>query len=94
MLPLAAQIMGPLLTRYGFRPDQTGLMQLALAGAPYKDDEELVALGRAMREKFVPPEMLPMLNAMMGMGLPPIQFPGMPGPPQGLGGGLPKPPGA
>jgi hypothetical protein len=83
MLPLAAQIMGPLLSRYGFRPDQTGLMQLALAGAPYKDDEELVALGRAMREKFVPPEMLPMLNAMMGMGIPglPMQFPGMPGPP-------------
>ena len=95
-MPIAANLLAPLLTRYGFTPDQTGLMQLALAGQPYKDDEEVVALGRAMREKFVPPEMLPMLNAMMGMGLPgmpPIGIPGIPGAP-GFPFPPPKPPGA
>jgi hypothetical protein len=64
-------------------------MQLALAGQPYKEDAELMALGRAMREKVVPPGMMPMLDAMMGMGLPGMGgLPGMPGMP-----GMAPPPG-
>ena len=94
MMPVATQVMTPVLLKYGFSPDQGGLMQLFLAGQPYKDDEELTALGRAMREKVVPPEMLPMMNAMMGMGIPGMPPMGIPGLPPGFPGGPPKPPGA
>lgn len=90
MMPVCVTTLTPLMVKYGFAPNQMGMMQLALAGQPYKDDEEIVMLGRAMREKVIPAELQPMLNAMMGMqlpGMPPMGFPGMPGMP-----GMPGPP--
>lgn len=48
-------------------------MQFVAAGAAFKDDDELKSMALAIRERVVPPAMLPMLTAMLQSG-------GMPGP--------------
>ena len=78
MMPVAVTAITPVLKKYGFQESQMGMMQLALAGSPYKEDAEIAVLSKAMREKMVPAEMLPVINAMMGVQLPNIQMPQMP----------------
>ena len=77
MMPIATTAITPVLKKYGFQESQVGMMQLALAGSPYKEDAEIAVLSKAMREKMVPAEMLPVINAMMGVQLPNIQMPPM-----------------
>ena len=77
-MPVAVTAITPVLIKYGYQPSQIGMMQLAMAGSPYKEDEEITALSKTMREKMVPPEMLPIINAMVGVQLPNIQMPPMP----------------
>lgn len=74
MMPVAVTAITPVLLKYGYQASQMGMMQLALAGSPYKEDEEINALSRQMREKMVPAEMLPVINAMMGVQMPHIQI--------------------
>ena len=50
---------------------RAGLMQFIAAGMAHKDDEELQARARSMRERFVPPEMLPMIQMMLQSMAPP-----------------------
>ena len=76
-MPVAVTAITPVLIKYGYQPSQIGMMQLAMAGSPYKEDEEITALSKTMREKMVPPEMLPIINAMVGVQLPNIQMPPM-----------------
>ena len=78
MMPIATTAITPVLKKYGFQESQVGMMQLALAGSPYKEDAEIAVLSKAMREKMVPAEMLPVINAMLGVQLPNIQMPQMP----------------
>jgi Protein C10 len=68
-MPLAVQLLTPILTTYGYAPDQGGLMQFVAAGSTWKDDEEIVRLGLEMRAQLIPPVMLPMVQAMMA-GMP------------------------
>ena len=55
-------------------------MQFIAAGMAHKDDAELQEMARSMRERFVPPEMLPMVQMMLATMAPPAQ------PAAGLGG--------
>lgn len=88
-MPIAVTAITPVLQKYGYQVSQIGMMQLALAGSPYKDDVEINALTKAMREKMVPAEMLPVINAMMGVQLPNIQLPEIQLPPLQMPFGLP-----
>ena len=48
-------------------------MQFLAASMQHKDDPELVALAQQMREKFVPPEMVPMVSMVLASMAPPPQ---------------------
>mmetsp|Transcript_4471 Transcript_4471/g.5175 ORF Transcript_4471/g.5175 Transcript_4471/m.5175 type:complete len:127 (-) Transcript_4471:552-932(-) len=67
LMPIAAQLLGPVLSKYGFTPDPAGIMAFFMAAMNHKDDAELKAKAKAFSEAFVPPEMAQML-AMMGGG--------------------------
>jgi len=67
VMPVVANLLAPILSKYGFAPDQGGLMQFVVGGSRYKDDEEVTALASSMRERVVPPEMMPMLSAMLAV---------------------------
>ena len=67
MLPLAAQLLAPVLTKYGFAGDQSGLFQFVAAGFAHSGHEEITRLASSMRERVVPPELLPMITGMVQM---------------------------
>jgi hypothetical protein len=67
VLPLASQLLSPVLTKYGFAADQSGLFQFVAAGFAHSGNEEITRLATSMRERVVPPELLPMLTGMMQM---------------------------
>ncbi len=60
VMPVVTTLLGPILSKYGFAPNQAGLMQFVMAGSAgaAKDDEECCTLARSMRDRVVPPEMV------------------------------------
>jgi len=70
VLPTACQILAPCLAEFGFSPDQAGAMGLLQALEKHKTDPEIEAKGRSLKSKFIPENLAPMLQSMMGMGAP------------------------
>ena len=65
VLPVATQVCMPVLTKFGFSPDQGGLMMYMAAVMKHKGDEEISALGKEMRAQFVPENLAEVVNAML-----------------------------
>lgn len=65
VLPVATQVCLPVLTKFGFAPDQGGLMMYMSAVMKHKGDEEIAALGKEMRAQFVPENLAEVVNAML-----------------------------
>ena len=68
VLPTACQILTPCLSEFGFSADQAGAMGLIQALEKYKDDPEISSKAKALKAKFIPDSLAPMLGSMMGMG--------------------------
>lgn len=62
---MATQLLGPLLAQHGYAADQGGLLAFLAAGAAWRDDPELAALAKAIRDRVVPAAMLPAITAML-----------------------------
>jgi len=58
VLPLASQLLAPVLSKYGFSADQGGLFAFVAAGFAHQGNEEIVRLAKSMRERVVPPELV------------------------------------
>jgi len=68
VLPTACQILSPCMSEFGFSPDQAGAMGLMQAIEKHKADPDIVAKAKALKSKFIPESLAPMLQQMMGLG--------------------------
>lgn len=66
LLPQAAQVMGPTLSKHGFPADPSGVFNLIAALAAHKEDAEVADKLATMKAAFMTPELEPMLTAMLG----------------------------
>ena len=69
VLPVATEVCMPVLKKYGFQEDQGGLMQYMKAVMAHKEDEEIAALGKEMRNTFVPEALSQMVDMMLSGGM-------------------------
>ena len=67
-LPPAWKILSPGMSEFGFSPDQAGAMGLMQAIEKHKADPDIVAKAKALKSKFIPESLAPMLQQMMGLG--------------------------
>ena len=54
VLPCACGILTPVLTEFGFSPDQAGSMMLMQALEEHKSDPEILEKARSLKAKFIP----------------------------------------
>mmetsp|Transcript_27234 Transcript_27234/g.37565 ORF Transcript_27234/g.37565 Transcript_27234/m.37565 type:complete len:138 (+) Transcript_27234:136-549(+) len=76
VMPVAVQILTPVLQKYGFPCDQAGGMQFLAAMGAHKEDPAVVTKATEIKSKFIPPQLAAMAAMFMGGGAP-----GMPMPP-------------
>lgn len=69
-LPVATQVIAPVLGEFGFPADQGGLMMFMGAVMKHKDNAEIAAMGKEMRASFVPDNLADVVNAMLSGGAP------------------------
>ena len=69
-LPVATQVIAPVLGEFGFPVDQGGLMMFMGAVMKHKDNAEIAAMGKEMRASFVPDNLADVVNAMLSGGAP------------------------
>lgn len=69
VMPLAAQLMAPVLTKFGFPADQGGVMMFFMAAGAHKSDPELQKKAAELRDKFVPESLAPLVQQMMAGGM-------------------------
>mmetsp|Transcript_34888 Transcript_34888/g.110210 ORF Transcript_34888/g.110210 Transcript_34888/m.110210 type:complete len:89 (+) Transcript_34888:398-664(+) len=81
VMPVAISIVAPVLSQFGFTPDQMGAMQFLGALRAHEANEEIKEIARNMKEKFLPPQLQAMAAAMQGAmmgggapmgGMPPV----------------------
>jgi len=68
VLPVACNILAPILQKYGFSPDQGGAMMMLQALKQHDADDEIRAKAKEMKSKFIPEQLAAMLAMSMGMG--------------------------
>lgn len=68
VMPVATTMLAPVLVKYGFPGDQQGAIMFLAACRKHETDEEIRAKASALKQKFVPEALAPMLLQMMGGG--------------------------
>ena len=68
VMPVATTMLAPVLVKHGFPGDQGGAIMFLAAVRKHETDEEIRAKASALKEKFVPAALAPMLLQMMGGG--------------------------
>lgn len=68
VLPVATEVCTPVLKKFGFQEDQGGLMQYMKAVMAHKDDADISALGKEMRDTFVPEALSEVVGMMLSGG--------------------------
>jgi hypothetical protein len=68
VLPVATEVCAPVLAKFGFQSDQGGLMNYMKAVMAHKEDAEIAALGKQMRDTFVPESLSEVVSMMLSGG--------------------------
>ncbi|KAK3271696.1 hypothetical protein CYMTET_19970 [Cymbomonas tetramitiformis] len=70
LIPVAVELLTPVLKKYGFPADQAGLFQLFPAMMMHKEDPDMVAKAQAINAKLIPPELAPLIQTFMQSAAP------------------------
>ena len=66
VLPVATDVLLPVLKEFGFKQDQSGLMDFMKSCIAHKGDDEIMDLGKKMRETIVPPSLHKVVESLLG----------------------------